>query len=177
MNAFMALVFGVCGLAAAQPPADQMDNPEHSETSPAPEAVLPQENIPEEGASEQPGAAAPDQEKKEATQPMSQQALSVNFRTVVENFITARSPDGYWPLRRKTTGKLLKLRLETIKESSVRENKPGHVSGRVILSQEGESRRIQADFFVDFTGDSWAVEKLRLLPDPLPSPQAKAKKP
>lgn len=163
MKLLIGLLFGVCALAAAQPPAEQAGNQPPSEASPAnPEAAgADQERSDQERA---------DQEHKEGAPTMPLDALRENFGTVVENFITARSRDGYWPLKQKTTGKILKLKLETVKESSVREVEPGHVSGRVILIQADKSR-IEADFFVDFSASVWTVEKLRLLPA-----QAKAKK-
>jgi hypothetical protein len=92
----------------------------------------------------------------------------LNFGTVVESFITERSPKGYWPLKQKTTNKILKLRLDAIEKKTVRRLTPGHFVGRATLSQVDDASPVKADFYVDFSGVNWKVEKMRLVPGRAP---------
>jgi len=88
----------------------------------------------------------------------------LNFGTVVESFIAARSRKGYWPLKQKSTGKTLRLKFVEVGPKTVREIQPGHFAARVLLHDLDKDQPIKADFYVDFSGRQWAVERLRLVP-------------
>jgi hypothetical protein len=87
----------------------------------------------------------------------------MNFNTVVESFVSEHSPKGYWPLKQKSTGKVLKLRFEKIMPKSVHEVLGGHYAGRAVLREAEEDFTVQADFTVDFSGSRWKVERMRLV--------------
>jgi hypothetical protein len=155
------VLYGFCGLALAQ----QTQLPEASEEAPAVEDAA-QPAAREDHADPEPRSLSIDD-------------IRVNFATVVENFITARSPKGYWPLKQKSTGKVLKLKLVKVSEKTVHEVGHGRYVGRAILRQVDADLRHQADFFVNLAGEEWTVERLRLLPGATPAPKGRraARKP
>jgi hypothetical protein len=105
----------------------------------------------------------------------------MNFATIVESFIIERSKNGCWPLKQKTTGKLLKLKFESILPKSVHELKEGRFMGRAVLRELATDSTVRADFTVDFSGPQWKVEGMRLVsitpPAREPRPQAPAPPP
>jgi len=152
---------GLCGPAAAQFPNSPPDIP--TQTEPAPDSTETEFPVSKPAAAEDGGPGPAEQEAPEAQNPMTIDDARLNFGTVVESFIAAHSPDGYWPLKQKTTGKVLKLKLDKIEDKTVRQVRPGHFKGRAVLREIDEKRLVKADFFVDFSGMKWNVEKLSLV--------------
>ena len=129
-----------------------------------------------------PGAPPPDapaaqEAPLEAAYPASMNIddARMNFVTVVESFITARSPKGSWPLKQKTSAKVLHLRFEKALPKTVRKTGGGDVYiGRVVLWEVAENFAVQADFTVDLSGRRWQVKSMRLVGKPAaPAPAAK----
>jgi|GEM_PF-5096097 len=115
-------------------------------------------------SSDRPADATPaDEEEQSSSRPMTLDDARTNFSTIVESFVVEHSPDGYWPLRQKTTGKVLKLKFESILPKSVRDIKDGRFMGRAVLRGVAEDLTVKADFTVDFSGPQWKVEGMRLV--------------
>lgn len=160
----------LCGLAAAQGPVPTDPG------SPAPGQDSSQNAAPADPGSmppsDDPGqSASPSEAPRETAMPGEHKPMTIddarlNFGTVVETFIAARSRHGYWPLTQKSSGRTLRLKYEAVESKTVRQVEPGHFSGRVMLRDAESGRPVKAEFFVDFTGNSWSVERLRLLPGP-----------
>jgi hypothetical protein len=108
---------------------------------------------------------------------MSLDDARTNFSTVVESFIASHSPDGYWPVRQKTTGKLLKLKFQSVAPASVHELKEGRYLGRALLREVQADSLVKADFTVDFSGPRWEVKGMRLISLKASAPKHPAKAP
>ncbi|MCX5794546.1 MAG: hypothetical protein NTY77_03510 [Elusimicrobia bacterium] len=147
------LLLGLCLSVQADPPDAPSQLPE-LEGQPAQPAA----SIGKPGP-----AVVSDTEDQPASRPMSLADARMNFATVVESFIAAHSPDGYWPLKQKSTGKALKLRFESILPDSVREIQDGRFMGRAVLRDVEANIPVKADFTVDFSGHQWQVESLSLV--------------
>ncbi|MDD5656288.1 MAG: hypothetical protein PHF00_03435 [Elusimicrobia bacterium] len=117
----------------------------------------------EQQTAAEPAAPAPEPAEAEA-KPMSLDDARVNFATVVENFILDRSGNGYWPLKRKTTGKALRLLFVGVDGKTVQSSSAGRYSGIVLLRQV-DGPPVKAVFDVSFTQARWGVQSFRLLPD------------
>ncbi len=111
--------------------------------------------------------------------PMSLDDARMNFPTVVESFIAARTRDGYWPLKDKASGtvRMLKLVNKDVKGVQPVEGGEGLFSGRVSLEDGNTHEKLKADFVVDFSGTEWAVKKMRLIPPPKPKKKPVEAKP
>lgn len=117
-----------------------------------------------DGSLDQPAQA------QDAAKPMDLADAAANAETVVSSFITDRSPKGYWPLREKKSGKLLRLKLESLDGKSVRQSRrPGFYTARAKM-MEASGSPYECEFTIDFSGDRWAVTGMRLI-----SPPAKKK--
>ncbi|MBI3551040.1 MAG: hypothetical protein HY077_00860 [Elusimicrobia bacterium] len=104
-----------------------------------------------------------------AAGPMSLDDARTNFGTVIDAFISQRSPNGYWPLKDKATGQIKRLKLLAKDPKSLREEGGGgHYAGLVTLQDAETRERITAEFLVDFTGTEWKVERMKLVPRPKP---------
>ncbi|MBI5240869.1 MAG: hypothetical protein HY926_10390 [Elusimicrobia bacterium] len=114
----------------------------------------------------------PAQEKEASPEPIYAASMSIddarmNFATVVESFIAARSPKGYWPLKQKSSARVLHLRLEKVLPKTVRKAGGGNVyTGRAALWEVDEDFAVQADFTVDLGGRRWEVKSMRLVSTP-----------
>jgi hypothetical protein len=99
---------------------------------------------------------------------MSLDDARMNFGTVVDSFVATRSPDGYWPLKDKTTGKVRHLKIVAKDPKSVEPGEGGGslFIGRVTLKDESSGERLKADFTVDFGGAEWKVTQMKLIPAP-----------
>lgn len=116
----------------------------------------PMDNNPEEMTTEAPKERAPG-----AITPAD---AAANFETIVQTFITDRSPKGYWPLRDKKTGRLLKLKLESLDPKTVGPTgRPGYYFARARLLEITDGTSVDCEFTVDFTTDRWVVKGMRLL--------------
>jgi hypothetical protein len=93
----------------------------------------------------------------------------MNFATVVESFIAARSPKGYWPLKQKSADRILNLKHEKTLPKTVRKIAEGVYTGRVVLLEADEGFTIQAEFTVDLSGARWQVKRMRLVGAPPPA--------
>lgn len=97
---------------------------------------------------------------------MSRDDARMNFGTVVDSFVAERSPEGYWPLRDKATGKVRRLKIAAKDPKSVVSGEgAGMFVGRVTLLDESSGERLKADFTVDFSGAEWKVKQMRLIPN------------
>lgn len=114
-----------------------------------------------------------------ASRTISPADAAANFETIVNSFITDRSAKGYWPLRDKKTGRLLKLKLESLDPKTVRSTgREGYYFARARLIDTVSGEPVDCEFTVDFTSDRWAVKGMRLLGSPLkPARRASKAKP
>jgi len=142
----------LCAGARAQP----ADTPE-------PQA---QESQSEAPAQEGPKAAA------EAPQSATVEDVKTSFGTMVQSFITSNSPNGYWPLRQKSTHRLLKLHFVKAVERTIHEVGSGRFAGRVVMRQEGSEGVVTAEFVLDCSGTDWKVDEMRHLVLGRPAVQA-----
>jgi len=134
--------------------------------APAPAQEPPDQEEHAQPAPEQDGGASANQE--DASEPEGPVSLAIedarlNFGTVVESFIAQHSAGGYWPLKQKTSGKLLKLKFVKTYPKSIREVRLGHYIGRAGLSEIETGEDVQTLFTVDFSGSIWKVEQMRLV--------------
>jgi len=104
-----------------------------------------------------------DDKAQEAPRVMSADDARTNFSTVVESFIASHSPDGYWPVRQKTTGKVLRLKFQSVSSKTVHEANEGHYRGLATLREVQTDTLVKAEFTVDFSGPRWDVLGMRLL--------------
>ena len=131
------------------------------------------------GPAQGPASQAPQEEppapKEEAAGPLSMEDARLNFASVVETFIGQRSPDGFWPLKDKVSGRKRRLKLESIDETKITTARTGasHFTGPVILTDLADGNRpLRADFTVDLSGSQWKVVGMKLS-QPAPSPERK----
>jgi hypothetical protein len=106
--------------------------------------------------------------------PMTIDDARMNFATIVESFIAARSPKGYWPLKQKSADRVLRLKHEKTLPKTVRKIGEGLYTGRVVLLEADEGFAIQAEFTVDLSGARWQVKRMRLVGAPPARAAAKA---
>ncbi len=162
MATLALLFFGFLGSAQAQKhSADPAPAPNMEERSQEYQSdqTGPQDPPPDSPADE----TSADNNKQSSSTPMALDDARLNFPTVIESFIAEHSPHGYWPLKQKTTGKVLKLKFKSILPKSVRQLKEGLYLGRAVLREVQADSPITADFTVDFSGSRWKVEGMRLV--------------
>jgi hypothetical protein len=111
------------------------------------------------------------QEEQEAQHDVMDDARD-NFGSIVEDYVSQNSPDGYFPLRQKGSGKTLKLRFKGLQPGSLKKVSAGHVAGVVAMTNAETRRLVMVDFFVDFSTPHWAVERASLA-----APRSKAQGP
>ncbi|MFI5345749.1 MAG: hypothetical protein ACHQ51_05180 [Elusimicrobiota bacterium] len=99
--------------------------------------------------------------------PMSLDDVRGNFATVVETYVSKKSPKGYWPYAEKVPGKKPKawrLTRPQVDEDSVKKLTTDHYSGRVTLRDARGGRPPALEFVVDFSGVDWKVLSVKPAP-------------
>lgn len=96
--------------------------------------------------------------------PVSIEDARVNFASIVETFVARQSPEGFWLLRDKKTGRARRLRLLSVNAKAVKDAGAGRFKGPAQLRDLGEGADLPAEFVVDMSGSDWKVVGLRLLP-------------
>lgn len=84
-----------------------------------------------------------------------------NMETLVRTFIGDHSRGGWWTLKDKKSGGLLRLKLESFEPDTIRPLKGSLVAGLAVLKEAGGGRRY-ADFQADF-GMLWSIRGMRLI--------------
>ena len=170
-----ALSLALCRRPAAQ---SQQENP--GQPNPDSDQAAPQDNPPPSQEDKPAEPASASEEKTEpapaASAEMSQEDAVINFPTVVSSFISDRSPKGYWPLKDKATGQIMKLKLVKVDAEYLRQSGPNNFSGSAVLADIQRKTRLKVEFAVDFSGAEWKVTGMRILAKSTPKPKA-AKKP
>lgn len=113
--------------------------------------------------------------KEEEAPAVNIDSARINFQTVVEAFVADKSPEGYWPLQDKRSGKTRKLKLKAINPRSVRTDfRDGFYRADAEFTDLSEGKPFKAVFVVDFSGAQWKVAEMRV-PKPKEEPPKKAK--
>lgn len=127
------------------------------------------------------GDTVPKESDGGSSGPMTADDARVNFASVVESFVAARSPNGFWPLKEKTTGNVLHLVLidKEPKKVDAVEGSVARYTGQVLLRDQTTGDQVKASFTVDFSGSEWKVKSMKLLGKVAPNkkPAAKAAAP
>lgn len=152
----LAAVLGIAGrnfLSAqeAAPPPEQA-NPDSDQDSP--QGTPPQ---PAPNPEESPEPASP------ANSEMPPEDAGDNFRTVITSFIANRSPKGYWPLKDKATGRIMRLKLVKVNAGNLRKLKSNNYAGSAVLKDVERGTLLKVEFGVDFSGAEWKVTGMRIL--------------
>ena len=86
------------------------------------------------------------------------------FPTVVEAYVTKKSPDGYWSYAEKKGGKAQKswrLVRPSVSEPSIKKKNRSRYSGLVKLRDSRGGRPLTLEFVVDFSGQKWKVVSVK----------------
>jgi hypothetical protein len=95
---------------------------------------------------------------------MSLEDARMNFGTVVDAFVAERTINGFWPLKEKSTGNVLHLKLVSKNTKSIRDAGGSRFySGRVALRDIVTGDTVNVEFVVDFAGAEWKVKSMQIL--------------
>ena len=194
----LALLIPCCllprlGMAQGQaaPPEESQDSPREENQAAPPEGNQPapqeaDQAAPQTGSSDGIDIAHPENRKQPGTGPqedappapseepagdMTLDDAAGNFESILQAFVISRSPNGYWPLREKTTKKVLMLKLESIDLKSLRQEGPNVFTAPAVLLDVNNDRKIPAEFTIDFSGTQWHVTRMRMLKAPAKAPE------
>ena len=130
--------------------------------------IVPRESYPGAGLSQQEDAPPPPNQE---TGEMRLEDARPNFQSILEAFIAARSRNGYWPLREKTTKQVLRLKLQSIDLKDLRQEEKSVFTAPALLLDVKNARRVPVEFSIDFSGTQWHVTRMRMLKAPSKSPE------
>lgn len=113
--------------------------------------------------------------------PMTLDDARTNFSSIVDSFVAARSPNGFWPLKEKATGNVLHLVSVSSDPKTINpvDGSAGVYAGTVIFRDQNTGENVKTQFTVDLSGAEWKVKSMRILGKSVPKkkPAAKAASP
>jgi hypothetical protein len=116
-------------------------------------------------------APAPPPAEDEA-RPVTLEDVRINIGAIVKTFVEQRSPDGFWPLKDKSSGQLRRLQLLAVAADKVKDEGKMRYSAPATLKDLEAEQTVRAVFIVSFRGPEWKVVGMKLLP-----PRARRAKP
>lgn len=100
------------------------------------------------------------EETPASNEPMDISSARMNFATVIENYLAARSPKGHWDYKDPETGAPFKLKLQAVNKGSIEPMEGTLYKGQVLLRELPGGKIKPMDFTVDFSAQLWAVKKV-----------------
>lgn len=103
-------------------------------------------------------------DKEDAPRPMTIDDARANVGTLITSFMSQRSPQGFMPLKDKSTKKTRHLKLIAVQEKKVKAAGGKKYNAPATLKDVSTGQTLDAVFTVDFTGPEWKVAGMRLMP-------------